>query len=187
MQVYLDLSAIFPIDIVRIILRLMYDDFAFFHGRMHQLVVDRSRNIREKRDKYNRIISTRRQVSQEWISTHSRSEINQEAISTIAFTLKNTLRRKGTLEYNNDWYKIFDHMPINISVKSDYFYIGRSIQFILDTNNKYRPNFKEATENGIISVAHEEMTMIQNHRKQKYIPINQLVNLDDNLYFRKNW
>jgi hypothetical protein len=158
MQVYLDLSAIFPIDIVQIILRLMYDDFSFFHGRMHQLVIDRSRNIREERDKYNRfrIISTRRQVSQEWMRTHSRSEINQEAISIINSTSRRALQRG-----DNNWYRIFDY----ISMDMDNFYVGRCVQFILDTNNKQRPTFENDTEISIILTAHEKMTQIQTPRE----------------------
>jgi hypothetical protein len=113
MQVYLDFSTIFPIDIVRIIVGLIYNDFSFFQGRKHQLIIDCTTNMVKEKNKYG----------------------------------------------------ILDHIPTYIFDESNFFYIGRCVQFILDTKHlvkcKFDYTFQYETECSIISEAHKIMTNIQ--------------------------
>ena len=109
-------------DIINIICKHTIEISEFIYGRMYQLVIDRTCHVYTEKQKKQERGERRRDYVLKYIKLRTKYEIVKEALDiTKYFSIKSG---------NNEWNKLF-------SYDCDYsFYIGRSLQFILDTNNK---------------------------------------------------
>ncbi len=94
----------------------------FKYGRMYQLVIDKSKSIPQCHNRRYEIIR--------YIESKTKNEIIEEANQIVQ---KHVNRKSNkTKKYNE-----FANLKINEPIKcQDDFYLGRCVQFILDSNNK---------------------------------------------------
>lgn len=164
--------------IINYYIDVKYDEFQY--GRCYQLVIDKSRNITFRNTSVskggvliasdqnitgNYKINPRRKNVDKYIKERTRAEIIKEAllISITKANQKNISRKPRKIF--NEWHKL----DIQYSFENN-FYLGRCVQFILDSNNKiYLDNIqKESGE--IIADAHQmKAKMLRNTINNSYV------------------
>ena len=135
-------------DLKTIVLSIIYIDNItdFEYGRYYQIVADRSKYIYET--KYIK----RRENIIHYMNTGSVDQIIGECLLII---LEAKIKPKS-----NDWYDITMSISIHNEVYDD-FYIGRCIQFILDTNNNIKASeLVNMEEKDLVFKAHEMKTRL---------------------------
>ena len=121
----------------------------FYYGRAYQLVIDRSKNIKET------LYRKRHEECLGYMKFKTENQIIHEAF-TIAQKFKENKRTKTY----NQWSNLDIDKPHNYICYAD-FYFGRCVQFILDTNNKiYIEELFSIEYHKVISKAYEMKTSI---------------------------
>jgi len=96
----------------------------FKYGRMYQLVIDKSKSVPQSHN--------RRYAILRYIKSKTKNEIIEEANQIV----QKHINRKSNKSNKTKKYNEFANLEINEPVKcQDDFYLGRCLQFILDSNN----------------------------------------------------
>lgn len=159
----------------------------FEYGRRYQLVVDKTKTIPPELDRRYQILRYIKSLTRDEIIEESKNIVNSHQKKIELYQKKIEIRQKYTDFYqkNIELYqksgekkvecghsrrgqmkirKYNDFDKLNLEIPESYkneFYLGRCVQFLLDTNNKIEWNdIITKTEEEIIDMAHEAKTKI---------------------------
>lgn len=154
----------------------------FEYGRRYQLVIDKTKIIPPKHDRRYQILGHIESLTRDEIIEESKNIVNSHQKKIEIYEKKIEIRQKYTDFYqkNIELYqesgkkkvelrqmkirKYNDFDKLNLEIPESYknkFYLGRCVQFLLDTNNKMEWNdIITKTKEEIIDMAHEAKTNI---------------------------